>query len=67
MGGGEVEKKKLINTPKSLYEAITVVFQAVFYLDRCIEHCSAAINFKVQKAEAMALMGRYQEAQELSK
>ncbi|GFR76132.1 DnaJ homolog subfamily C member 7-like [Elysia marginata] len=39
---------------------------AIFYLDRCIEHCCAAMNFKVQKAEAMALMGRYQDAQELS-
>ncbi|GFO13168.1 Dnaj homolog subfamily c member 7-like, partial [Plakobranchus ocellatus] len=39
---------------------------AIFYLDRCIEHCCAAMNFKVQKAEALALMGRYQEAQELA-
>ncbi|RUS76852.1 hypothetical protein EGW08_015385 [Elysia chlorotica] len=40
--------------------------QAIFYLDRCIEHCCASLSFKVQKAEAMALMGRYQEALELS-
>ncbi|XP_059160959.1 dnaJ homolog subfamily C member 7-like [Physella acuta] len=37
---------------------------AIFYLDRCIEHCSAALHFKVQKAEALALLGKYQEAQE---
>ncbi|KAK3721197.1 hypothetical protein RRG08_044207 [Elysia crispata] len=39
---------------------------AIFYLDRCIEHCCAAMNFKVQKAEAMALMGRYQDSLELA-
>ncbi|GFO14146.1 Dnaj homolog subfamily c member 7-like, partial [Plakobranchus ocellatus] len=39
---------------------------AISSLDHCIEHCCAAMNFKVQKAEALALMGRYQEAQELA-
>ncbi|CAG5121036.1 unnamed protein product [Candidula unifasciata] len=38
----------------------------LFYLDRCIEHCCAALHFKVQKSEALALMGKYQEAQELA-
>ncbi|XP_012938852.1 dnaJ homolog subfamily C member 7 [Aplysia californica] len=37
---------------------------AIFYLDRCIEHCPAALHFKIQKAEALALMGKYQESQE---
>merc|ERR1711962_807806 len=37
---------------------------AIFYLDRCIEHCVAALHFKIQKAEALALMGKYQESQE---
>ncbi|CAL1529044.1 unnamed protein product [Lymnaea stagnalis] len=37
---------------------------AIFYLDRCIEHCIAALHFKIQKAEALALLGKYQEAQE---
>ncbi|KAI8761325.1 dnaJ homolog subfamily C member 7-like [Biomphalaria glabrata] len=38
----------------------------IFYLDRCIEHCTAALHFKIQKAEAQALLGKYQEAQELA-
>ena len=40
--------------------------RAVFCMDRCIERCPACHRFKIRKAEALALLGRYQEAQELA-
>uniref|UniRef100_A0A069DZ51 Putative dsrna-activated protein kinase inhibitor p58 n=1 Tax=Panstrongylus megistus TaxID=65343 RepID=A0A069DZ51_9HEMI len=38
----------------------------VFCLDRALEVSSACAKFKVLKAECLALLGRYQEAQELA-
>ncbi|CAG2240095.1 DNAJC7 [Mytilus edulis] len=40
--------------------------RAVFCMDRCIERCPACHRFKIKKAEALTLLGRYQEAQELA-
>ncbi|CAG2240098.1 DNAJC7 [Mytilus edulis] len=40
--------------------------KAVFCMDRCIERCPACHRFKIKKAEALTLLGRYQEAQELA-
>ncbi|XP_071101126.1 dnaJ homolog subfamily C member 7-like [Haliotis cracherodii] len=39
---------------------------AVFCMDRCIDTCPACCKFKIRKAEALALLGRYQESQELA-
>jgi len=41
--------------------------QAVFCLDRCLDHSPACIRFKVLKAEALSYLGRQQDAQELAK
>ena len=62
----------LIEVFKKIYKVRLLMFlmshpQTIFYIDRCIEHCSAALHFKIQKAEALALMGKYQESQELAK
>ncbi|CAH1788409.1 unnamed protein product [Owenia fusiformis] len=40
--------------------------RVIFCMDRCLEHSSACHKFKIMKAESLALLGRYQEAQELA-
>ncbi|XP_076459361.1 dnaJ homolog subfamily C member 7-like isoform X2 [Babylonia areolata] len=39
---------------------------ALYCLDRCLDHSPACYRLKVQKAEALALLGRHQQAQELA-
>lgn len=40
--------------------------KAVFCMDQCLQKCPACIKFKLKKAEALGLLGRYQEAQEIA-
>lgn len=40
--------------------------RVVFCMDRAVEICNACTKFKVMKAECLARLGRYQEAQELA-
>lgn len=40
--------------------------KAVFCLDRALDHCTSCTRMKVLKAECLAFLGRYQEAQELA-
>ena len=42
-------------------------FQVVYCMDRCIEVCTECYKFKIQKAECLAMLKRYQEAQEIAK
>ncbi|XP_076445669.1 dnaJ homolog subfamily C member 7-like [Babylonia areolata] len=39
---------------------------AMFCLDRCLDHSPACVRFKVLKAEALTLLGRHQDSQELA-
>ncbi|XP_014282079.1 dnaJ homolog subfamily C member 7 [Halyomorpha halys] len=66
-----VEKKHLDNAKKFNDEAEKAYskkdFRKVVYLlDRALEICNACSRFKVMKAECLARLGRYQEAQELA-
>jgi len=36
-------------------------------MDRCCDISTSAKNFKLTKAECLALLGRYQEAQDIAK
>lgn len=42
------------------------VWQVVYYLDRGLEMAVGCTKLKVMKAECLAFLGRYQEAQELA-
>ena len=46
---------------------IQIIVQAVYYIDRCIEISPACRKFRIQKAECLALLRRYQESQEIVK
>ncbi|ESO86302.1 hypothetical protein LOTGIDRAFT_195247, partial [Lottia gigantea] len=39
---------------------------AMFYWDKCLVHSPACHKFKIQKAESLALLGRYPESEELA-
>ena len=41
--------------------------QVVFCMDRCIEASPGSNKYRVLKAECLALLRRYQEAQEIAK
>jgi hypothetical protein len=45
---------------------IHVCVQVVFCMDRILEHVPCT-RFKLKKAECLAFLGRYQEAQEIAK
>jgi len=40
--------------------------RVVFLMDSALNHSSDSMHFKIAKAEALALLGRYQEAQEIA-
>lgn len=39
--------------------------KVVYCMDRCLDHAPTCARYQIQKAECLALLGRYQEAQEL--
>lgn len=41
--------------------------QVVYVMDRALEMAPACVNYKTKRAECLALLGRYNEAQEASK
>lgn len=43
------------------------VHQVVFCMDRCCDVSTYCPKFKLTKAECLAFLGRYQEAQEIAK
>lgn len=48
-------------------EMLCVFFQVVFCMDRALESASACHKFKILKAECLALLGRYPEAQSVAR
>ncbi|KAK6166594.1 hypothetical protein SNE40_023249 [Patella caerulea] len=38
----------------------------IYYMDKCLVHCSGCQRFKILKAESLALLGRYDESEELA-
>ncbi|KAK3083542.1 hypothetical protein FSP39_025158 [Pinctada imbricata] len=40
--------------------------RAVYCMDQCLQKCPACSRFKLRKGEALAMLGRYQEAQEIA-
>ncbi|XP_054284464.1 dnaJ homolog subfamily C member 7-like [Macrosteles quadrilineatus] len=67
-----VEEKRNIDTLKKYEEGINKSYEqkdyrrVLFFLDRSIEVATACTRLKVVKAECLAFLGRYQEAQELA-
>lgn len=43
------------------------ICQVVYCMDRCIAICTECKKFKIQKADCLAMLKRYQEAQEIAK
>lgn len=44
-----------------------VIVQVIYCCDRSLEHAPAARRLKLTKAECLALLGRYAEAEEMAK
>ena len=47
--------------------AVFIMFQVVYCMDRCLEISPGCSRFKVLKAECLALLKRYDEAQIIAK
>lgn len=50
-----------------LSDVAVVVIQVVFCMDRALALASACHRFKIIKAECLALLGRYPEAQSVAR
>jgi DnaJ family protein C protein 7 len=61
------------NAVKHFFEAAEVSYNSgdhrkvVYLMDRCLQHSTNCMQFQTLKAECLALLGRYQEAQEIAK
>ena len=44
-----------------------LIIQVIYCCDRALEHATAARHLKLKKAECLALLGRYAEAEEMAK
>ncbi len=53
--------------PESRSSLSKICFQALFCLDRALEVATASRTLKLNRAECLAYLGRYAEAQEVQK
>lgn len=50
-----------------MFTTVDSILQVIYCCDRSLEHAPAARRLKLTKAECLALLGRYAEAEEMAK
>lgn len=63
---GSLESLKKLEAEASKAYAKRDYRKVVYCMDRCLDHSPTCVRYKIEKAECLAFLGRYEEAQEIA-